>query len=59
MIGWRKSSYGNGNGNGDGDGAACVEVADGAGGLLPVRDSRNPPRPRPSHPARRMDRLHS
>ncbi|MFD7560097.1 DUF397 domain-containing protein [Streptomyces sp. NPDC059533] len=31
---WRKSSYSNG------DGGNCVEVADGAAGLVPVRDSK-------------------
>ncbi len=31
---WRKSSYSNG------DGGACVEVADGLPGLVPVRDSK-------------------
>ncbi|MFI0784842.1 DUF397 domain-containing protein [Streptomyces lydicus] len=33
---WRKSSYSNG------EGAACVEVADGHPGVVPVRDSKNP-----------------
>ena len=31
---WRKSSYSNG------DNGACVEVADGLPGLIPVRDSK-------------------
>ncbi|MGW3117404.1 DUF397 domain-containing protein [Streptomyces sp. NPDC001107] len=31
---WRKSSYSNG------DGGACVEVADGLPGIVPVRDSK-------------------
>ncbi|MFD9213786.1 DUF397 domain-containing protein [Streptomyces sp. NPDC059544] len=33
---WRKSSYSNG------DGGACVEVADGLLGVVPVRDSKLP-----------------
>ncbi|MFI1620579.1 DUF397 domain-containing protein [Streptomyces lydicus] len=33
---WRKSSYSNG------EGAACVEVAGGHPGVVPVRDSKNP-----------------
>jgi hypothetical protein len=33
---WRKSSYSNG------DGGACVEVADGVPGVIPVRDSKVP-----------------
>lgn len=33
---WRKSSYSNG------DGGACIEVADGFSGVVPVRDSKNP-----------------
>ncbi|MDT3397931.1 DUF397 domain-containing protein [Streptomyces sp. B1866] len=33
---WRKSSYS------DGNGGHCVEVADGFGGAVPVRDSKNP-----------------
>ncbi|WP_165983862.1 DUF397 domain-containing protein [Streptomyces sp. YIM 98790] len=36
---WRKSTY---SSNGDG---ACLEVADGIPGLLPVRDSKNPSGP--------------
>ena len=32
---WRKSSYSNG------DGGACIEVADGLPGLVPVRDSKD------------------
>jgi hypothetical protein len=36
---WRKSSYSNGNG---GD---CVEVADGFGAVVPVRDSKDPQGP--------------
>ncbi|MGY4740577.1 DUF397 domain-containing protein [Streptomyces sp. ATMOS53] len=31
---WRKSSHSNG------DGGACVEVADGVPGVIPVRDSK-------------------
>ncbi|MFI0212888.1 DUF397 domain-containing protein [Streptomyces lydicus] len=33
---WRKSSYSNG------EGAACVEIADGLPGGIPVRDSKDP-----------------
>ncbi|MEV0530051.1 DUF397 domain-containing protein [Streptomyces sp. NPDC050439] len=33
---WRKSSYSNG------EGGACVEVADGYRGVIPVRDSKTP-----------------
>ncbi|MFJ9802114.1 DUF397 domain-containing protein [Streptomyces wuyuanensis] len=40
---WRKSSYS--NGDGDGDGGACVEVADGLTGVVPVRDSKLPDGP--------------
>jgi hypothetical protein len=36
---WRKSSYSNG------DGGACVEVADGFPGVIPVRDSKIPEGP--------------
>lgn len=36
---WRKSSRSNQ------DGGACVEVADGFPGVLPVRDSKNPSGP--------------
>ena len=36
---WRKSSYSNG------DGGACVEVADGFPGVVPVRDSKTPEGP--------------
>lgn len=36
---WRKSSYSNQ------DGGACVEVADGFPGVLPVRDSKDPQGP--------------
>ncbi|SEB72958.1 protein of unknown function [Streptomyces sp. 2224.1] len=36
LVGWRKSSYSNG------EGAACIEVADGFPGVVPVRDSKNP-----------------
>ncbi|NLU66773.1 DUF397 domain-containing protein [Streptomyces sp. HNM0574] len=32
---WRKSSYSNSNGG------SCLEVADGADGLVPVRDSKD------------------
>ncbi len=35
---WRKSSY-------SGQGGDCVEVADGAPGLVPVRDSKTPSGP--------------
>ncbi|MFD3420199.1 DUF397 domain-containing protein [Streptomyces decoyicus] len=38
-VGWRKSSYSNG------EGAACIEVADGMPGAVPVRDSKNPTGP--------------
>lgn len=34
---WRKSSYSNGE-----EGGACVEVADGIPGAVPVRDSKDP-----------------
>ncbi|MFI7093490.1 DUF397 domain-containing protein [Streptomyces lydicus] len=33
---WRKSSYSNG------EGGACVEIADGHPGAVPVRDSKDP-----------------
>ncbi|MFE0606649.1 DUF397 domain-containing protein [Streptomyces sp. NPDC058892] len=33
---WRKSSFSNGSGG------ECVEVADGASGVVPVRDSKRP-----------------
>ena len=33
---WRKSSYSSGNGG------ACIEVADGLTGVVPVRDSKDP-----------------
>jgi hypothetical protein len=36
---WVKSSYSNGNGG------ACIEVAPGFTGLMPVRDSKNPQGP--------------
>ncbi|MGK5449987.1 DUF397 domain-containing protein [Streptomyces radiopugnans] len=36
---WRKSSHSNG------DGGACVEVADGFPGVIPVRDSKAPEGP--------------
>ncbi|MGW8376205.1 DUF397 domain-containing protein [Streptomyces sp. ODS28] len=36
---WRKSSHSNGSGG------SCVEVADGAPGTVPVRDSKNPDGP--------------
>jgi hypothetical protein len=36
---WRRSSYSNG------DGGACVEVADGLLGVVPVRDSKLPDGP--------------
>lgn len=35
-VAWRKSSYSSGNGG------ACVEVADGMKGTVPVRDSKDP-----------------
>lgn len=38
-VTWRKSSYSNG------DGGACVEVADGVPGAVPVRDSKHPAGP--------------
>ncbi|MEU2558541.1 DUF397 domain-containing protein [Streptomyces longispororuber] len=34
---WRKSSHSGGSG-----GEACVEVGDGGGGVVPVRDSKDP-----------------
>lgn len=43
---WRKSSHSNG------DGGACVEVADGLTGVLPVRDSKVPDGPVLVFPAR-------
>ncbi|MBM9509037.1 DUF397 domain-containing protein [Actinacidiphila acididurans] len=39
LTAWRKSSY-SGSEN-----AACVEVADGVPGIVPVRDSKNPTGP--------------
>ncbi|WP_405943917.1 DUF397 domain-containing protein [Streptomyces sp. NBC_01020] len=39
VIKWRKSSFSNSTG---GD---CIEVADGCGALVPVRDSKNPDGP--------------
>ncbi|AXE22153.1 DUF397 domain-containing protein [Streptomyces globosus] len=36
---WRKSSYSNG------DGGNCIEVAVGAAGVVPVRDSKRPTGP--------------
>lgn len=42
---WRKSSYSNG------DGGACLEVADGFDGLMPVRDSKVPDGPALAFPA--------
>ncbi|WP_101257386.1 DUF397 domain-containing protein [Streptomyces barkulensis] len=41
---WRKSSHSNG------DGGACVEVADGFHGVIPVRDSKAPDGPTPVFP---------
>ncbi|NJQ03613.1 DUF397 domain-containing protein [Streptomyces zingiberis] len=38
-VTWRKSSYSNG------DGGACLEIADGLPGLVPVRDSKAPTGP--------------
>lgn len=42
---WRTSSYTNG------DGGACVEVADGFTGVMPVRDSKAPQGPALLFPA--------
>lgn len=36
---WRKSSYSNG------DGGACIEVATGCPGVVPIRDSKIPAGP--------------
>ncbi|MFD5437849.1 DUF397 domain-containing protein [Kitasatospora sp. NPDC127067] len=36
---WRKSSYSGANGG------ACIEVADGFAGVMPVRDSKDPSGP--------------
>ncbi|MER6086966.1 DUF397 domain-containing protein [Streptomyces bluensis] len=36
-VRWRKSSH-----SGGAEGSACVEVADGIPGLIPVRDSKTP-----------------
>ena len=36
---WRKSSYSNGSGG------ACIEIADGFAGIVPVRDSKDPDGP--------------
>ncbi|MGH3313531.1 MAG: DUF397 domain-containing protein [Streptomyces sp.] len=44
---WRKSSYSNG------EGGACVEVADGFAGVMPVRDSKAPEGPALVFPADR------
>jgi hypothetical protein len=44
---WRKSSYSNQ------DGGACVEIADGFGALVPVRDSKTPHGPVLLFPANR------
>ncbi|MGA5818881.1 DUF397 domain-containing protein [Kitasatospora sp. NPDC094028] len=38
MLEWRKSSY-------SGQGGDCVEVAGGAAGVVPVRDSKDPDGP--------------
>jgi Domain of unknown function (DUF397) len=38
-VAWVKSSYSEGNGG------ACIEVAPGFTGLMPVRDSKNPQGP--------------
>lgn len=38
-LSWRKSSYSNP------DGGACVEVAEGLAGVVPVRDSKDPDGP--------------
>ncbi len=43
---WRKSSYSNG------DGGACLEVADGYGPTVPVRDSKTPDDPALVFPVR-------
>jgi hypothetical protein len=45
-VTWRKSSYSNG------DGGACVEVADGFPGVMPVRDSKVPHGPTLVFPGR-------
>ncbi|MGW3007675.1 DUF397 domain-containing protein [Streptomyces sp. NPDC001219] len=42
---WRKSSYS------DGNGGSCVEVADDAPGIVPVRDSKDPHGPALVFPA--------
>ncbi|MFE5588330.1 DUF397 domain-containing protein [Kitasatospora sp. NPDC056531] len=42
---WRKSSYSGANGG------ACVEVADGFAGVMPVRDSKDPGGPALLFPA--------
>ncbi|MFI1950619.1 DUF397 domain-containing protein [Streptomyces xinghaiensis] len=42
---WRKSTYSSGNGG------ACVEVAHGLAGAVPVRDSKNPHGPALAFPA--------
>ncbi|QPP07412.1 DUF397 domain-containing protein [Streptomyces bathyalis] len=45
IAAWRKSSYSNG------DGGACLEVADGFDGVMPVRDSKVPDGPALLFPA--------
>lgn len=45
LTAWRKSSYSGSENN------ACVEVADGHVGLVPVRDSKNPTGPALVFPA--------
>ncbi|GHE41185.1 MULTISPECIES: DUF397 domain-containing protein [Streptomyces] len=47
VAAWRKSSYSNP------DGGACLEVADGFGALVPVRDSKTPHGPVLLFPANR------
>ncbi|MFJ7907411.1 DUF397 domain-containing protein [Kitasatospora sp. NPDC096204] len=42
---WRKSSYSGGGGG------ACIEVADGFAGVMPVRDSKDPSGPALLFPA--------
>lgn len=48
---WRKSSYSGSNGG------ECVEIAIGIPGTVPVRDSKDPMRPRPRHLPHRVGRL--
>ena len=46
LVAWRKSSYSNG------EGGACLEVADGFDGVMPVRDSKVPDGPALVFPSR-------